>query len=518
MNEKENLQNAVSFTVAAGYQLDKEAFEFLNTISQTGNPIELMKKVIEKVEKLQEKPLFIGESFLKEIAKEAFQKLKEETPSLQLTPPSLVHEGKRTFRPYAKDVEAEIKVIEDPTDKICTTGTLDDYLEYFQDRFKKIRKLLKRRIDVRHATSISDALKATQNEKVKIIGIVAEKRETEQRILLRVEDREAQATVLVPSNASSELMKKAQKLLLDQVICISAVKGRNDLLIADNFIWPDIPQKNPRKASEPVYAALISDLHVGSKMFMREEFNLFTLWLNGRYGNAGLKQLASHVKYVVIAGDIVDGIGIYPNQIVELAISDVYEQYQAAAKFLEQIPDYIEVIIIPGNHDACRKALPQPAIPDSYAEPLYEARKIHSFGNPCTISLHGVELLLAHGRSLDDVAASVPTLDLHVPAKAMELLLQSRHLAPIYGQRTRISPEKQDFMVIKRVPDIFHAGHVHVFQYDRYRGTLIVNSGAWQEQTSYQRKMGVEPTPGIVPIVNLQTLQVTPISFVKGAA
>ncbi|MEA2089570.1 MAG: DNA-directed DNA polymerase II small subunit [Thermoproteota archaeon] len=517
MNEKEKLQSAVSFTVATGYQLDKEAFEFLNAISQTGDPVELMKKVIEKVEKLQEKPLFIGESFLKEVAKESFQKLKEETPPLQLEPPSPVPEGKRTFRPYAKDVDTDIKVIEDPTDKMCSRGTLDDYLEYFQDRFKKIRKILKRRIDVRDATSISDALKATQNEKVKIIGIVTEKRETGQRALLRVEDLKDQVTVLVPRNASPELMKKAQKLLLDQVICVSAVKGRNNLLIADDFIWPDIPQKTPRRASEPVYAALTSDLHVGSKMFMRKEFNLFTLWLNGKYGNAGLRQLASHVKYVVVAGDIVDGVGVYPNQIEELAIPDIYEQYQAASKFLEQIPDYIEVIIIPGNHDACRKALPQPAIPDGYAEPLYEARKIHSFGNPCTISLHGVELLLAHGRSLDDVAATVPTLDLHAPAKAMEILLQSRHLAPIYGRRTRIAPEKQDFMVIKRAPDIFHAGHVHVFQYDMYRGTLVVNSGAWQEQTSYQRNMGLEPTPGVAPIVNLQTLHVTPVSFVKGA-
>lgn len=516
MNEKGKIQDAVSFTAAAGYQLDKEAFDFLTAISQTGDPLELMKKAIKKIEKMQEKPLFIGQGFLKEVATEGSQKPKDETLHGQLEPPLSVSEGKRAFRPYAKKVDADIKVIENPTDEIGTTGTLDDYLEYFKDRFKKIRKILKRRIDTRGATSISDALEAAKNEKVKIIGIVSKKRETGQRIFLRIEDVEAQATVLVPRNASPELMEKAQKLLLDQVVCVNAIKARNNLFIADNFIWPDIPQKTPRRASEPVYAVLTSDLHVGSKMFMREKFNLFTLWLNGKYGNSRLRRLASHIKYVVIAGDIVDGIGVYPNQIEELAIQDIYEQYQVAAKFLEQIPDYIEVIIIPGNHDACRKALPQPAIPDSYAEPLYEAREIRSFGNPCTIRLHGVELLLVHGSSLNDIAANVPTVDLHTPAKAMEILLQSRHLAPIYGQRTRIAPEKQDFMVIQRAPDIFHAGHVHVFQYDMYRGTLVVNSGAWQKQTSYQRKMGLEPTPGVTPIVNLETLQVTPISFVRG--
>ncbi len=129
------------------------------------------------------------------------------------------------------------------------------------------------------------------------------------------------------------------------------------------------------------------------------------------------------------------------------------------------------------------------------------------------MQLHGVELLLFHGRSLDDVVTSVPGVSFHTPDKVMKLLLQGRHVAPVYGKRTPIAPEKRDFMVVERVPDIFHAGHVHVFKCDTYRGTLIVNSGAWQGQTEYQKMMGLVPTPGIAPIVNLQTLEVTPINF-----
>jgi DNA polymerase II small subunit len=185
-----------------------------------------------------------------------------------------------------------------------------------------------------------------------------------------------------------------------------------------------------------------------------------------------------------------------------------------ASKFLRQIPDYVELIIIPGNHDACRNALPQPAIPREYAEPIYEAREVHSLGNPSTISLHGVELLIYHGRSLDDVIANTPKSSFNAPEKAMKLLLQCRHLAPIYGQRTPIAAQPHDSLVIDRVPDIFHAGHVHVQAHSRYRGVLIVNSGAWQRQTEYQSKLGLEPTPGIIPVVNLQTLQVTTLNFV----
>ncbi|NIR87850.1 DNA-directed DNA polymerase II small subunit, partial [Candidatus Bathyarchaeota archaeon] len=353
------------------------------------------------------------------------------------------------------------------------------------------------------------ALKAPVNSKVKIIGMITEKRERKQRIFLRVDDLEASATVLI----RSAVMGKAQALLLDQVVCMSVIKGRNDLLIAEDFLLPDVPQKTPHKASIPVYAALISDLHVGSDVFMREALQRFMLWLNGKFGNKKLRETASHVKYVVIAGDLVDGIGVYPGQMKELAIKNIYEQYRAVAEFIEQIPDYIELIIIPGNHDACRKALPQPAIPRDYIEPLHEARKVFSLGDPAVVRLHGVELLLYHGRSLDDIVGATPNVSFHTPDKAMKLLLQSRHLAPAYGQKTPIAPERRDFMVIERVPDIFHTGHVHVMKHGTYRGTLMVNSGTWQGQTEYQKKMGLEPTPGIVPVVNLQTLGVTTIPF-----
>lgn len=502
----EKLQRAVSFALASGYQLEKGAFDLLEALSQTGDPVQLMEETIKRVETLPEKPLFIYRSALEETMKQVFPEKEEAKP----TPPQPIKDSrKHVFDAYAKGVDANIKVIEDPTDKICTTGSMEEYLEYFRDRFKRIEKLLRRRVDTKDATTISEALKAPVNSKIKIIGMITQKRERKQRIFLQVDDLEASATVLVPSAVT----KKAQTLLLDQVVCISVIKGRNNLLIAENFFLPDVPQKNRRKAPIPLYAALLSDLHVGSEMFMHEALQQFMLWLNGKFGNKKLRETASHVKYVIIAGDLVDGIGIYPGQIKELAIKDIYEQYREVAKVLEQIPDYIELIIIPGNHDAPRKALPQPAIPQDYAEPLYETRKVFSLGDPATVSLHGVEMLLYHGRSLDDIAGAAPNVSFHTPDKAMKLLLQSRHLAPVYGQKTPIAPERRDFMVIERVPDILHTGHVHVMKYDTYRGILMVNSGAWQNQTEYQRKMGLEPTPGIVPVVNLQTFGVTSIPF-----
>jgi len=513
---EEKLQKAVSITLSAGFQLDKEAFQFLNTLAPTEDPTELIRQIIKKLENTQNRPLFIARSHLEEAINELSPKTAQEMlPMPPINETREIQESKKAFRPMAKDIQPELTVIEDPTGKICTTGSIEDYVEYFRDRFGKLQKLLKQRVDARDASTIKNAFRNPPNSKVKIIGMVSEKREVKNKLILRVEDPETSTNILVPQNAKPELMEKARSILLDQVICIACTKGRNNLLIAEDFIWPDAPQKTPQKATSPVCAALISDLHTGSKLFMREAFNRFVLWLNGKYGSEKLQELAGLVKYVVIAGDIVDGVGVYPNQAKELAIKDVNKQYQAAARFVEQIPDYIEVVIIPGNHDAARKALPQPAIPKDYAEALYESRKIISLGNPSRIGLHQVEFLVYHGRSLDDIVGFVPDITYDTPEKAMKLLVQCRHLAPMYGGKTPIAPERKDYLVIDKVPDVFHAGHVHVIKHDYYRGTLLVNSGAWQTQTDFMRRLGFVPIPGVAPIVNLQSLQVTPLNFVN---
>jgi DNA polymerase II small subunit len=499
------LRRAISLIIGAGYQIDREAFEFLKEASQTVDPNSLIKNVLQDADSLPEKPIWIS----RELLQEEVEKLHPPEQSL----PHISKVGKTSFHPYAKEVERDVRVLEDPTGEISTTGSLEDYVEYFRDRFTKLRKIMSNRMDVRDARTIRQASRARAKSKVKTVCLISEKRESKRGIFLQVEDLEASATVFVPSG-NHDVYRKAQRLTLDQIVCICSAVGRSEFFIAEDIIFPDVPLRDPNKAPIPIHAALISDLHIGSKMFMEEAFRRFTQWLKGKIGNPHLREIAGRTKYVVIAGDIVDGVGVYPNQINELEIEDIYGQYEAAAEMIGEIPDYIEIIIIPGNHDATRRALPQPALPKEYAEPLYEERKILSLGNPSSVSLHGVNMLLLHGRSLDDVISAVPKMSFKAPDEAMKFLLQCRHVAPTYGMRTLISPEKTDHLVVTAVPDVFHAGHVHMMSYSSYRGTLVVNSGAWQAQTEYQREMGHTPNPGIVPVVDLQNLRVLPVSFV----
>jgi DNA polymerase II small subunit len=214
-----------------------------------------------------------------------------------------------------------------------------------------------------------------------------------------------------------------------------------------------------------------------------------------------------------ICGDLIDGIGIFPHQDRELFERDSFSQMEHATNLLAKIPKHIKVFMIPGKHDLGRRALPQPAIPRKYADKIYSLSNITMLGNPCMINMDGVKTLMFHGQSLDDTIATIPGLSYSKPAEAMKILLKSRHLSPIYGQRTPIAPELEDMMVIEDVPDIFHSGHVHVIDVDSYKGTLVVNSGAWQTQTPFQRAMGITPTPGIAIVVNLATLKPYQINF-----
>ena len=164
--------------------------------------------------------------------------------------------------------------------------------------------------------------------------------------------------------------------------------------------------------------------------------------------------------------------------------------------------------MIPGNHDAVRLAEPQPALDDELAEimAVHDARVT---GNPSVVTVEGVSILMYHGVSLDELIAEIPAASYDAPEVAMTHLLRKRHLAPPYGDRTRIAPEARDYLVIDEVPDVFHAGHVHKLGYDRYHNVTVINSGCWQAQTTFQRRVNIEPDAGFAPIIDLETLDVT---------
>jgi DNA polymerase II small subunit len=498
-----NVKEALENIALAGYQLDPAAFELLKVLQSEARFSSLINESINEVERCTPKTMLIT----RDIIEKALTKVTHPKEA------TLKRVELRSSIPLAKEISSDVEILKNGGEEAESSGDISDFNQYFRDRFERLARILRERLDFRDAGDVTKALEAKYGERIRIIAIVMSKREYGNQLFLEIEDEESAATLMVLSNKGRELFETARRILLDQVVGIEALRGKNDLLIAEQIVLPDIPDKRPMSTDYPINAALLSDIHLGSKTFCVDAFERFIMWLNGKVGNPRQTDAASKTKYVIIAGDLVDGIGVYPRQEEDLSITDIYQQYKTVAQYIEQIPDYIEVVIIPGNHDAVRQALPQPAIPKEFAEPVYEARNITSLGNPSEIRVHGLHFLLYHGRSLDDVIARVPNLSLRTPEKAMEYLLRCRHLAPEYGARTSLAPESTDRLVIAQPPDVFQAGHIHVAKNSVYRGTVIVNCGAWQDQTEYQRRMGIEPTPGVMPILNLQTMNLSMMNF-----
>ncbi len=403
------------------------------------------------------------------------------------------------FNPPAKEYSSTLKINHktDVTGKSRTKGGVDNFISHFRNRFERLSRML-RRIGSGTTLDLCDTARHI-NEKARIIVLVSKVRPTKKgNLLFEVEDMTGTFKVVVSSSKFNEkVMDKARHVLVDDIVAFSG-KVLEPFLIAEDVEWPDLPViREKRRAEIDVATAYLSDIHFGSKYFLGKYLDSFVDWIHGK-GEA--KELAGKVKYLNIAGDIVDGIGIYPNQEKELVVKDIYKQYQMVEDFLERLPDYIEVIVAPGNHDAVRRGDPQPAIGKDL---IRSSSNVNLVGNPSNFSIEGIKHLMYHGTSIDSMIANIPGASYMHPEKVMSEYLKRRHLSPIYGGNL-IIPENIDYMVIDEPPDVFHAGHVHKNGYMQYRGTLIINSGTFQDRTDFQIKQGHVPTPALVPVYEMK--------------
>ncbi|MCS7097420.1 MAG: DNA-directed DNA polymerase II small subunit [Candidatus Methanomethyliaceae archaeon] len=477
--QKKSLLSAYNLLLSMGYQISPEAF---NLLRESKDPEGLVNRLIKNLESMEEKPIIIERIHIESL---------------------LTRTSSEVLKPKSKETSHKIKVISGEESSYIE-GKPDDFKRYFINRFERLRSFLTSRSDVVGACGPSGL--NNKQKKVKVIGLVASKKETKDRIIIELEDFEGIVRVIFKDEAK----KKASRVMMDQVICIFGNLINEGIILGEEVVWPDIIPRKRAFLESNSYVALTSDLHIGSKLFMKQEFESFLRWINGENDE---KSIASKLKYLIIAGDIVDGVGIYPNQEEELIIKDIYRQYEEAAHYLSMIREDVKIIIIPGNHDACRQTLPTPPIYKDIGAPLYSLKNVIMLGDPAIVEIEGLIFLITHGRSLDDVIPALPDCSFREPQKAMAELLKSRHIAPIYGEKTPIAPEPMDRLVIDIIPDIFHAGHVHVWGVSEYKGVILANSGTWQKQTKYQMSMGIEPAPGVVPVIDISNFKVFTVKF-----
>ncbi|GAA0724887.1 DNA polymerase II small subunit [Halorubrum trapanicum] len=423
----------------------------------------------------------------------------ETTDSLAANP-----ERSRDSEPPRNPDLRDLEVGNDMTGHSTGTGEYSDFVTTFRDRYERLSKILRGRVNHRPAEAIANMPGGSD---AAMIGLVNDVRSTKSgHWLVELEDTTGTFPALVMKDKG--LADVVDEILLDECLAVEGTLADDaGILFADSLHFPDVPRTHrPGGADRHVQAALISDVHVGSDEFMADAWHSFTDWLHTSEANP--------VEYLLLAGDMVEGVGVYPDQDEELEIVDIYEQYEAFAELLKEVPADTEIVMIPGNHDAVRLAEPQPGFNDEIRS-IMDVHDAQIVSNPATVSVEGVEVLMYHGVSLDEVIAELPEekASYDEPHKAMYQLLKKRHVAPQFGGHTRVAPEERDYLVMEDVPDVFHTGHVHKLGWGKYHNVLAVNSGCWQAQTDFQKSVNIDPDAGYAPILDLDTLDMTVRKF-----
>lgn len=460
------------------------------------------------IETLKTESLFLTKEMLvnhfkKDTVKSLTQKTDETTVEI-IDEESRGHTEKIKNKPIDAKKSQHSVIIESPDCDEPHEISSESFTEYFNARYNILKNLLLRRPELKNPISIGRLNKFSQDKDISLIGMVSDIRKSKNdNLILVIEDATGKINALIKKQTNNV----EDEIILDDVI---GVKGNvsNGFMFVDSVVLADVPlPKQINKVNDSVSAVFLSDLHYGSKHFNTKIESRFLKWIKS--------DDASAVKYLFLVGDNVEGVGIYPNQESELVVKYIYEQYALFEEFILKIPEHIQIIICPGNHDAVRMAEPQPRLRKELVPRLYEKENVYLTTNPATVNIHaidcqGINVLMYHGYSFTSIVDVVPYLrqnGLGNPQHVMKYLLKRRHLAPTYGSTIAL-PEKEDRLAITRLPDIFLTGDLHSYATDNYKGITLISASTFQNQTPFMDRVGHVANPGKVTIVDLSTREV----------
>ena len=273
--------------------------------------------------------------------------------------------------------------------------------------------------------------------------------------------------------------------------------------------------KEKNKSEKDCNMAVISDLHIGSKMFLEDNLLEFIRWLNGQHETE--KEASKKVEYLFIVGDTIDGVGVFPDQEKLLKIKEILAQYKKLAEYLNLIRKDIKIILCPGQHDAVWVGEPQLAIGEKWAPDFYKMKNLTLVTNPALVEVNGFKVLMYHGASFHGVVEQNSDIRIksgnNNPTEILKELLMARHIAPTHGECDYVPNKEKDLMVLDFIPDIVLTGDLHRPEVSTYNNILLIASSCWQSITPFEEKVGNNPDPCKVPIFNFKTREIKIMDF-----
>ncbi len=385
------------------------------------------------------------------------------------------------------------------------------FRQLFRNRFDQLSNILKKNLNSSE-TILKRNLPTEEIPQIKsgiLIGMVQDTRVLHtNRFVIQLEDPESEIITNCVMVQDSDSFPEYRDIIRDTIIGISGVLPKNfrggDITAfwGKDIIRPGFLPIKFKPTSDSRKILFIADIHFGSKYFSRSVFAKLIKFLTLKDLNPLYENIASKVDSIIIAGDLVDGIGHFSDQKDQISLHSLQTQYEHLATFLMEIPTHIQIIVIPGEHDATQTALPQPAIDKKIAKSLLALPNLMSHGNPLRLSVENLNLLVFHGQGNYTFYQKQFHQEQFNPILGIKHLLEYRHLCPEYGSFYPLAPFKKDYLVIDEIPEVVVSGHFHQAHYEEYKGVKIITCGTFQRKHQKLSHIGNDVSIGIVPVLD----------------
>ena len=283
------ISSAVSYALNKGFQIHPDALEILHKID-VNELAQIIKDVVR--EKTKQKVFLINEEDF-----EIYLGIKDD-----------------------EEHQVEFEILSDPTNKITSAEGVEGYGALFASRFDKLKQIMSDRPESKKVRDISSVKSITKtNDELYVWGLVSDRKSDRNITKITLEDPTSSMEIMV---FEGDLKDTADTLLMDQFAMFRIVPAKNGGFFAKDLYLPDIPEHTTNRSKTETYAVFLSDLHVGSKFFMEEELADFINWISSA------DPIARKIRFIVIGGDLIDGVGVFPGQEKILNQTTTEEQLQ----------------------------------------------------------------------------------------------------------------------------------------------------------------------------------------------
>ena len=413
-----------------------------------------------------------------------------------------------------KDISISIDL--DIPYKLPQEPKIDAFRQLFIDRYKQLSTILKNNLPT-NETIMSHYLQETDTSDKRegiLIGMIHDTHVLHtNRFVIQLEDPASSRLTKCVVVQDSLSFPDYRNVLRDSVIGVSGVLPKNFQYGEITAFWgkdifrpslkEHIANLNGKQDSKVL---CLADIHYGSEKFTRNLLSRLIAFLNEEITNPEIPFSPKEIDVIIIAGDLVEGT----SQNTENLLNDSYEeQYSQLTEILTKIPSRIQIITIPGEHDASQLAIPQPAIDKKIGRALYTLSNVHNHGNPLRLTINGMKFLVFHGQGSEKIFQNLFKIKEKNPVLGFTQLLEYRHLSPEYGTFTSIAPYPEDYLVINEIPDILVTGHHHMANFGIYKGVRIVSCGSLKRPSPNQSEKRKKYSVGVFPVIDTTTGEIT---------